>query len=143
MKVLGYLFPSLREDLKFSVALLLGRLVFGLTFASHGLSKLQNFDATVAAFQDPIGLGNELSVVLVIFGELVCGIALALGFLTRLAVLPMIFSMLVAFFVAHQGSFATGGELAFIYLIIFIGYLIAGPGRISVDGLIGNRLSKN
>lgn len=139
MKFLTCLFPVEGGNAKSSLALLIGRVVFGLTFASHGLQKLQGFNAMADKFPDPLGLGSELSLILVIFGELICGSAFVLGFLTRLALLPMIFSMMVAFFVAH-GGVVSEGELAFVYLFIFVTYLLTGAGKYSVDGFIAQKV---
>ena len=86
-------------------------------------------------------MSGELAVSLSIFGELICGVAFALGFLTRLALLPMIFTMTVAFTAVHGGS-VSGGELAFLYLVIFVLSWFAGAGRYSVDGLIGSKLNR-
>lgn len=101
-----------------------------------------NFSEMSAAFPDPLGVGGQISLGLAIFGELFCSIAVIFGFLTRLAIIPMIFTMGIAFFVAHEGSFATGGELAFAYLIVFVFILWTGPGRYSIDAFIGNKLSE-
>lgn len=141
MKTLALLFPNKFESTKTSALLLVSRIAFGLSFAQHGLQKLLNFQATAAQFPDPIGFGSDVAVGLSIFGELVCGLALVLGFLTRLTLLPMIVTMLVAFFVVHGGS-VTDGELAFLYLVIFILLWFAGPGKYSVDGYVGGRLGK-
>ena len=43
--------------------------------------------------------------------------------------------MFIAFFYAHGGSIADG-ELAFIYLGVFLLLLLTGPGRYSADYLI-------
>ena len=141
MKSLKLLFPTETESTKTSLILLASRLVFGLTFASHGLDKLQHFTDTAAHFPAPFGMSGELAVSLSIFGELICGVAFALGFLTRLALLPMIFTMTVAFTAVHGGS-VSGGELAFLYLVIFVLSWFAGAGRYSVDGLIGSKLNR-
>lgn len=141
MKSLKLLFPTKIESTKTSLILLASRLVFGLTFASHGLDKLQHFTDTAAHFPAPFGMSGELAVTLSIFGELICGVAFALGFLTRLALLPMIFTMTVAFTAVHGGS-VSGGELAFLYLVIFVLSWFAGAGRYSVDGLIGSKLNR-
>lgn len=141
MKSLKLLFPTEIESTKTSLILLASRLVFGLTFASHGLDKLQHFTDTAAHFPALFGMSGELAVSLSIFGELICGVAFALGFLTRLALLPMIFTMTVAFTAVHGGS-VSGGELAFLYLVIFVLSWFAGAGRYSVDGLIGSKLNR-
>lgn len=139
MKSLELLFPKV-EGTKTSFLLLASRLVFGLTFASHGLDKLQHFTETAAHFPAPFGMSGEVAVSLSIFGELICGLAFTFGFLTRLALLPMIFTMIVAFTTVHGGS-VSGGELAFLYLVIFVLSWFAGAGKFSVDGLISSKLN--
>ena len=114
MKSLRLLFPRNPEDTKASLILLASRLIFGLTFASHGLDKLEHFAETAAHFPAPFGMDGDVAVALSIFGELICGVAFAIGFLTRLTLLPMIFTMFVAFTTVHGGS-VSGGELAFLY----------------------------
>ena len=132
MKSLALLFPKV-ESTKASLLLLASRIVFGLTFASHGLDKLQHFSDIAAHFPAPFGWSGDVAVSLSIFGELV------FGFLTRLALLPMIFTMIVAFTTVH-GSSVSNGELAFLYLVIFILSWFAGPGKYSIDGIISRKL---
>lgn len=141
MKSLSLLFPNKFESTKTSLILLASRLVFGLTFASHGLEKLQHFTETAAHFPAPFGLSGDVAVGLSIFGELVCGLAFVFGFLTRLTLLPMIFTMIVAFATVHGGS-VSAGELAFLYLVIFILSWFAGAGKYSIDGFIARKISK-
>ncbi|WP_315361414.1 DoxX family protein [Prevotella histicola] len=141
MKSLSLLFPSKFESTKTSLILLASRLVFGLTFASHGLEKLQHFTETAAHFPAPFGLSGDVAVGLSIFGELVCGLAFVFGFLTRLTLLPMIFTMIVAFTTVSGGS-VSAGELAFLYLVIFILSWFAGAGKYSIDGFIARKINK-
>lgn len=141
MKSLSLLFPNKFESTKTSLILLASRLVFGLTFASHGLEKLQHFTETAAHFPAPFGLSGDVAVGLSIFGELVCGLAFVFGFLTRLTLLPMIFTMIVAFTTVSGGS-VSAGELAFLYLVIFILSWFAGAGKYSIDGFIARKISK-
>ena len=116
------------------------RLVFGGLLLSHGVAKLCNYSELAAgAFPDVTGLGSEVSVVLAIFAEAVCSVAFIVGLLTRLCLLPMIATMSVAFFVIHGGSISEG-ELAFAYLVVFVAMWFAGPGRYSLDGLLGRLL---
>ena len=79
MKCLELLFPK-AESTKTSLILLASRLVFGLTFASHGLDKLQHFTETATHFPAPFGMSGEVAVGLSIFGELVCGLAFVFWF---------------------------------------------------------------
>lgn len=139
--LLSFLFPQNKMSGNVSCALLLFRVAFGLLLAQHGWQKLMGFSMMSDKFPDPLGLGNELSLILAIFGELVCSLALVVGFLHRLVLIPMIFTMCVAFFIVHQGSIGDG-ELAFAYLVAFIILYIAGPGRISVDEKIAQTLTQ-
>lgn len=141
MKIINFLFPDINESSKTSVLLLVARLVFGLFMAYHGLQKLLAFDSMSAAFPDPFGVGGEASLALAVFGELVCGVALALGLLTRLALIPLIITMIVAIVTAHGGSIAEG-ELAFLYLVVFVLTWFSGAGRYSADALIGQKIKR-
>lgn len=115
--------------------LLAMRLFFGVLFLLHGYEKIVNFETLSTLFPDPFGMGADTSLILVVFAEFFCAMALIAGFLFRLTLLPMIFTMLIAFFYAHGGSIADG-ELALIYLGVFIMMLFTGPGRYSMDNLI-------
>ena len=76
-----------------------------------------------------------------IFCEFCCSLFLIAGLLIRVMVLPMIVAMAVAFFDVHDG-FLPEGELALIYMVVFIILYIVGPGRYSLDYLIDTRVNK-
>ena len=137
-KLLRFLLPDVQQSSKTATLLLVARVVFALLLAVHGWQKLQGFEQMAGQFPDPLGLGSSLSLSLAIFAELFCSLALMLGVLSRMALLPMIFTMCIAFFVTHGGSLAEG-ELAFVYLVAFILLFSAGPGRFSVDGWLSKR----
>lgn len=140
-KLLRLIFPSGADTFAASLSLLAGRVFFGLLLASHGWQKLMAFDMLSSQFPDPLGVGSSLSLTLAIFGELICSLAVAFGFLTRLALIPVIFTMLVAFVFAHGASIAEG-ELAFVYLVAFLVLFIGGAGNYSVDNLLSKRFIK-
>lgn len=54
--------------------------------------------------------------------------------------IPMIFTMGIAFFVIHANDAFAMKELALVYLIVFILMYISGPGKYSVDYMIGRQL---
>ncbi|WP_289621929.1 DoxX family protein, partial [Bacteroides congonensis] len=68
--------------------------------------------------------------------------AFIVGFLYRLAMIPMIFTMIVAFFIVHANDAFAVKEMAFIYLVVFIVMYIAGPGKFSIDHIIGYELQR-
>ena len=137
-----FLFPMKPDGTAISLLLLALRLLFGGLLLSHGIQKWTNFESMSAAFPDPLGVGHSDSLGLAIFGELFCSIGFILGALYRLAMIPMIFTMIVAFFVVHANDVFAVKELAFIYLVVFILMYIAGPGKFSIDHIIGNELSR-
>lgn len=77
-----------------------------------------------------------------IFAEFCCSMFLITGLLVRLAVIPMIIAMAVAFFDVHDAMFPEG-ELALIYLIMFVILYFTGPGRYSLDYLIDQKVQKS
>ncbi|MFP5438580.1 MAG: DoxX family protein [Bacteroidia bacterium] len=127
--------PPLNTDL----GVLLLRLFFGGMFAYYGWGKIENYDMILPQFGDIIGIGSRLSFNLVIFGEFVCGILIALGLFTRLSVIPSFITMIVAFFIAHgQDAFADKVP-AFTFLILAVIIFINGSGRYSADALLFNK----
>ena len=135
-----FLFPVKPDGTFISVILLIVRVVFGVMLMNHGIDKWANYQELSAVFPDPLGIGSPLSLGLAIFGELACSMAFIIGFLYRLAMIPMIFTMCVAFFIVHaDGPFAVK-ELAFVYLVVFVLMYIVGPGKFAVDRWISKSL---
>lgn len=121
----------------FNIALLLLRLVIGILMMHHGYDKLVNYGAKHNSFMNFMGLGSSLSYALLIFAEFFCSLFLVLGLFTRLAVIPLILAMSVALFKAHKGEVFGDGEIAALYLGAYFVLLFVGPGKVSVDGMIG------
>ncbi len=120
------------------VGLLLLRLGFGGVLAlHHGLAKLQAWSAMAATFPDPMHVGSKFSLALAIFGELICGSLIAVGLATRLAAIPALITMLVAFGAIHAADPWKVKELAFVYAVAFVTIALTGPGRLSLDALVG------
>lgn len=97
-RLINILLPDSAGNRRFDISLLLSRLLFGLLFMMHGLTKINDFGQMALAFPDPLGVGSEISLILAIFGEVFCSVLLIFGLLTRLALIPMIFTMCIAFF---------------------------------------------
>lgn len=112
------------------------RLGVGISMLTHGVPKLISFGSLHGSFPDPIGMGSTLSLVMAIGAEVGCSVLLIFGLLTRFAVLPLIFTMCVAFFVVHSGDLYATRELAAVYILLCWAILALGSGKISLDYLI-------
>lgn len=142
LMIYNFLFPSKPDSTGASLFLLALRIFFGVLLMSHGIQKLSNYQELSVAFPDPLGVGSPLSLGLAIFAEFVCSMGFVIGILYRLAMLPMIFTMGMAFFVIHANDAFAVKELALIYLVVFVLMYISGPGKFSVDYLLGKEFSK-
>jgi putative oxidoreductase len=120
-----------------NTALLILRIGLGILILKHGYDKIANFSTLQYKFMNFMHLGSRISLVLVIFAEFFCAILLILGLFTRFACIPLIIAMAVALFVASKGDFFGKGESSSLYLVGFVALLLAGPGRVSVDSMIG------
>ena len=125
-----------QEKLKDIGLLVLRLLAAGMMLFGHGFDKLVNFSAKAETFADPIGFGPVFALVLAVFAEFFCSVAILFGFMTRYAAIPLVITMLVAAFVIHSDDPWSKKEFALIYLVPFLTILIAGAGRYSVDARI-------
>lgn len=129
-------------EMKNDLGLLIIRLSFGLTMMlSHGLGKLQKLmeGEDPIKFYDFMGLGAEISLILVVFAEFVCALLFSLGLFTRLVTIPLVFTMFIAFFIVYANAPFGDRETAFLFLTAFLVILITGPGRFSLDRLWKNK----
>ncbi|MEO8272091.1 MAG: DoxX family protein, partial [Aureliella sp.] len=109
------------------------RVAIGVFMLVHGIQKLMGFSEMADKFPDPIGIGSQLSLVMAIGAEVGCSLLLILGLGTRLAVIPLAFTMIVALFVVHAADPWKVKELAAMYLAVYAVIFITGPGRYSMD----------
>lgn len=115
------------------LGLLVLRIGAGVFMVAHGYMKIQHFSEMQGQFMNFMGLSSSISLCLAIFAEFFCSLLLIAGLLTRLAAIPLIITMFVALFLAHEGdAFGKGGP-ATIYLIIYATLLLTGPGKFSLD----------
>jgi putative oxidoreductase len=123
------------------IALLLLRLVFGgLMIANHGWPKLLRLTGEEPIkFADPLGIGVVPSLVLATGAEVLCALLLMLGFFTRLSLIPLMFTMIVAAFVVNAGEPLGKIEMALLYLFAYLALFIAGPGWYSIDARWRNK----
>ena len=124
----------------FNAAMLILRLSFGILMMMHGYDKLVNFNAKLIGpppFMNFMGIGGSASLALVVFAEFFCSLFLILGLFTRLAAIPLIIVTCVIIFKLNNGNVFGDAEIAAVYLSGYLVLLLVGPGKISVDSMIG------
>jgi len=131
------LFSSKYSAGAFNAAMLFLRLAFGILMMNHGYQKLLHFADKQHSFMNFLGMGSTLSLALVIFAEFFCALFIMLGLFTRLAAIPLIIATCVMIFKVHNGDVFGDGETTALYLTGFLVLLLVGPGRVSVDSMIG------
>ncbi|MGR3628592.1 MAG: DoxX family protein [Sulfitobacter sp.] len=108
------------------------RIMSGLLILQHGTSKILGFPTSQMSGVSIASLGGIAGVI-----ELIFGVLLVIGLLSRLSAFILSGLMAVAYFIAHmpQGFFPmlNGGELAALYSFGFLYLAAAGPGPWSVD----------
>ncbi|WP_424492601.1 DoxX family protein [Salinimicrobium sp. GXAS 041] len=102
----------------------------------HGYPRLINFSKISSEFADPLGIGTETSLALVVFAEFFCSIFLVIGLLTRWTCVPLIITMIVATWIVNGGKDFIFQEKSFIYLICYVSLLISGSGYFSLDFIL-------
>ena len=120
-----------------NAAMLIARLALGILMMDHGYDKLIHFSEYSHQFINFLGMGKTLSLALVVFAEFFCSLFLILGLFPRLATIPLIITMCVVIFSINNGKVFMQHESPALYLTGFLVLLIIGPGRISVDSMIG------
>jgi putative oxidoreductase len=136
---------ALAQKLSFLAPLLI-RVTLGVVFIGTGWAKLNNMADTVdnfrgwgipwPAFNARLAAGTEF------FG----GILVLLGLGTRLAALPLAFTMTIAILAAKRaeidGLSTLLGFEEWSYLVMFLTLALVGPGAVSIDALVARRLAR-
>ncbi|HKO80168.1 MAG TPA: DoxX family protein [Chitinophagaceae bacterium] len=139
--MIKYIFDPGNYPQVINIALLILRVSIGILMLSHGRDKvLKLFGPRPFQFADPMGVGTTASLSLAIFAEVFCSLLLILGMATRIALVPLIMTMLMAFFVIYKGEPFAKKELPLLYILIYVTLIIAGAGEFSVDSFIFGKL---
>jgi putative oxidoreductase len=109
------------------------RILAGIAFIIHGLPKLSDIAGTEDFFANMVGLPAAMALPIGLL-EVIGGIALLVGALTRIASILFIIEMIGSTIVAKLSrGFVGGYELDLLLMAIAISLLLTGPGRISVE----------
>lgn len=133
------------KPIQLDIAALLARLIFGgFMIMGHGWFKVKLWlDGRAITFAVTMGLGAEIELAMAIFAEIFCALLVVVGFQTRLAAIPLIYTMFVAALVYHYKDnffylphYSSNKEFALIYAAGFILIFFLGAGKYSIDYLL-------
>jgi len=131
------LFQTGTREEYLDILVLVLRVSIAAFMITHGWPKLSKLLAGgEIQFGDPIGLGMTLSLILTVFAEFVCSVLIGIGLGTRLASIPLIFTMLVAAFISHGPDPFKRKETALLYLLIYLTLFVIGSRKYSIDYLL-------
>ncbi|HEX6535257.1 MAG TPA: DoxX family protein [Gemmatimonadaceae bacterium] len=120
------------------------RLVLGVVFLAHGIQKLFVFGhgGVTAAFAQMGVPSPELMATLATAIELLCGIALIVGIVTRYAAVLLAIEMFLAIvFVKARGGFflPNGAEYELTLCIALVALVLTGPGALALEHALTRR----
>jgi putative oxidoreductase len=143
MRLRSWVFDSGNTGTGADAGLAVLRVVAGLLLvALHGLSKVppqEGFVGWIGGMGFPAPLAFAW---MAAFAEVVGGVLLAIGLLTRPAALLLVIHFTVVVLVAHAGDAMGDRELAILFGTISLLYLLAGAGRYSLDAVIGRSIGR-
>lgn len=112
------------------------RVVVGIVFLAHGMSKLQNMEGTISFFAS-LGMAPFLAY-LVAWAETLSGIMLIVGFMTMYASYVIAIIMIVAIFTVKLKAGLLGGfELDLVLLASALALAWSNTSHMSLDKAMG------
>ena len=137
---MNYFTSTKSNPMIIDIVLLVTRIFVGFAMLSHGYPKLQDLlSGEEIQFFSFLGLSGKTSLILAVFAEFVCSIFIILGLFTRFAVFFLIITMAVAGLIVHGGDPFQKREASLLYLSVYLMLFAFGPGKYSVDAMIGRK----
>ena len=109
------------------------RVLTGIIFIAHGTPKLVNISGTQHFFSHALGFPPEMAVIIALL-EVIGGLALLFGVLTRITAILFIIEMIGATLaVKLSKGFVGGFEFDLLIIAVSISLLLTGPGQPSIE----------
>ncbi|MEZ5105847.1 MAG: DoxX family protein [Draconibacterium sp.] len=137
MDLLKELFGINQSAATIDVALLVLRVIIGMLMLKHGIPKIKKLISSEPIhFFKTFGLSERNSLIAAAFVEVFFSSLLILGLGTQLAVIPLLFTMIIAAFHTLKSQPYDKKEVPILFLLIYITILFSGSGKFSLDYVI-------
>ena len=121
------------------IAIFLLRIGIAAFMLTHGLPKLQALSNDPVQFPEVMGMSASLSLGLTVFAEVICSVLILVGLATRVAVIPLIITMLVAVLYIHGSDPFAKQEMGLLYFLTYVALFLTGSGKYSIDYLLSRK----
>ncbi len=112
------------------------RLFIGAILFTEAITKSQQYPWLESEYPTLLGINGASVVTIVGVLELLAGVMLTIGLLTRVVAILMALAMLSAAFIFFPGQSFDQSELKVVYAGIYVTLAISGGGRYAFDTLI-------
>jgi len=121
----------------FNFATLILRLTLGIVMVYYGYKLMSHFGENKAHGTSILGMSREVSLLLMIFVKLACGLLLVLGLFSRIAALLIFLYMGYALYSQYHLDVFGSGTFAMVFFGGSLVLLLLGPGKYSIDSAMG------
>lgn len=136
----GYSYPNMGR--------LFLRLFVGIMLMQFGLRQIADFSITKDIFPAVLGMGSELSLIVMVTIEIICSLFIMAGLCTRISCVPPFIAMAVAEIYLRTHTVTSGmlmpwqqqNYLPVMFMGIYFFLFLVGPGKISIDYLLSLRI---
>jgi len=107
-------------------------------FRVHGMKKFRVQNGEKEHVPNPFGLPDKLNDLVATFSDTVVPFLVAIGFGTRLFLLPSIGVTAIGYFVVHRKDSIEVRDVPYMYTLAMLFLWLTGPGTISIDHYLFN-----
>ena len=139
-KYLSWLTVVYPSPKNFNLSMLIFRVILSLELiVVHGLKKVGIGVEQAEHIPNPFHLPDGLNNCIAISANLFFPALVIFGFLTRLAIIPILAVTLSGYFVMHWNDSLLVKDVPFMYCLSYLFLLFIGPGKYSIDHFINKR----
>ncbi len=99
----------------------------------HGLKKMAKDGSAAEVVPNPLNLPPKINQLIADFSDLIAPVLVALGFLTRISVLPILAVTLTGYFVVHRKDVLSIRDIPYMYSLSYLFIFLVGAGQFSAD----------